>query len=51
MLELLEIEMIESLALLGLTGPAGLNASYVHPAAPLGEPHVLSAFPLLRLSR
>ncbi|MGH7058586.1 MAG: alpha-hydroxy acid oxidase, partial [Acetobacteraceae bacterium] len=49
-LELLEIEMIECLALLGLTGPAGLDRSFVHAATSLVQPHVHSAFPLLRLS-
>lgn len=50
-LELLEIEMIECLALLGLTSTAGLDRSYVHPAQPVTEPHVHSAFPLLRVPR
>ena len=45
--ELLEIEVVECLGLLGITGFAGLDCSYLRPAAAVTEPHVLSAFPLL----
>jgi isopentenyl diphosphate isomerase/L-lactate dehydrogenase-like FMN-dependent dehydrogenase len=47
MLELLEDEVKRCLALLGVTGFAGLDRSYLHPAPPTTVPHVLSAFPLL----
>jgi len=46
-LELLEAETRIALALLGVTGYDELDASYLHPAAPVADPHVLSAFPLL----
>ena len=47
MLELLEAEVRIALALLGVTSFAGLDASYLHPAAPVGPAHAFSAFPLL----
>jgi len=47
MLELLEAEVRIALALLGVTSFAGLDASYLHPAPPVGPAHALSAFPLL----
>jgi isopentenyl diphosphate isomerase/L-lactate dehydrogenase-like FMN-dependent dehydrogenase len=50
-LELLEIEMIECLALLGLTTTDTLDRTYVRAAPSVTEPHVMSAFPLLRLPR
>ena len=46
-LELLEAETRIALALLGVTGYAELDGSYLHPAPPVDAPHVLSAFPLL----
>ena len=46
-LELLEVEVRTCLALLGLAGFGGLDASYLHPVDPVVPPHVLSAFPLL----
>ncbi|MGH7159652.1 MAG: alpha-hydroxy acid oxidase [Acetobacteraceae bacterium] len=50
-LELIEIEMIECLALLGITTPAALERAHLSAAPLVGECHVLSAFPLLRLPR
>jgi isopentenyl diphosphate isomerase/L-lactate dehydrogenase-like FMN-dependent dehydrogenase len=47
MLELLEAEVKIALALLGLPSFAGLDSSYLHPAAPVGPAHAFSAFPLL----
>jgi glycolate oxidase len=49
MLELLEDEVQRSLGLLGVTRFAELDRSYLHPAAPTNAPHVLSAFPLLKI--
>ncbi len=49
-IELLELEVQECLGLLGLASFAGLDASYVRSAEPVGNPGVLSAFPLLRLT-
>ncbi|MDH4147615.1 MAG: alpha-hydroxy-acid oxidizing protein, partial [Acidimicrobiia bacterium] len=46
-LELLEDEMIRSAALLGITSLDQLDRSCLAPARPVGDPHVLSAFPLL----
>jgi len=46
-LELLEAEVRIALALLGVTGYAQLDESYLHPAPPVDAPHALSAFPLL----
>ncbi len=48
-LELLEDEVKRDLGLLGATGFDQLDSSYLHPAQPTNPPHVLSAFPLLRL--
>jgi isopentenyl diphosphate isomerase/L-lactate dehydrogenase-like FMN-dependent dehydrogenase len=49
LLELLQDEVERSLGLLGATSFADLNRSYLHPAAPANAPHVLSAFPLLKV--
>ncbi len=49
MLELIEDEVRRSLGLLGVTAFAGLDRSYIHPAAPTTLPHALSAFPLLQV--
>jgi isopentenyl diphosphate isomerase/L-lactate dehydrogenase-like FMN-dependent dehydrogenase len=49
MLELLEDEVQRCLGLLGVTRFAELDRSYLHPAAATSPPHVLSAFPLLKL--
>jgi glycolate oxidase len=49
MLELLEDEVVRCLGLLGVTGFADLDRSYVHAAQATTSPHVLSAFPLLRM--
>ena len=46
-LELLEEEVRICLGLLGVTSFAGLTPRHVTVAAPVFEPHVLSAFPLL----
>jgi len=48
-IELLEIEIIETLGLLGLTSFAGLNASYLRGVEEVTPPSVLSAFPHLEL--
>ena len=50
-IELLEIEVIETLGLLGLTSFEGLDRSYTRPVEPVADPHVLSSFPLLTLAR
>ncbi|MSQ59632.1 MAG: alpha-hydroxy-acid oxidizing protein [Betaproteobacteria bacterium] len=47
MLELLENEMRINLALMGLSSIGQLKPECVLPADPVGEPHVLSGFPLL----
>ena len=49
MLELVEDEVQRCLGLLGVTRFAELDRSYLHPAAPANVPHVLSAFPLLKI--
>jgi glycolate oxidase len=49
MLELLEDEVVRCLGLLGVTGLADLDRSCVHAAQATTLPHVLSAFPLLRI--
>jgi glycolate oxidase len=49
LLELLEDEVQRSLGLLGVTKITDLNRSCLHPAAPTTMPHVLSAFPLLKI--
>lgn len=46
-LEILEDEVKIALALLGVRGWEELDASYLHPAQPVSDPHILSAFPLL----
>ncbi len=48
-LELLEAEVEECLALCGVTGFAGLDATYLHAATPVVPPTVHSAFPHLSL--
>jgi len=48
-LEILEDEIYETLGLLGVTSMRELDKSYLHPAAPVREAHVFSAFPLLNL--
>jgi len=49
MLELLEDEVVRGLGLLGVTGFAEFDRSFVHAAHATATPHVLSAFPLLRI--
>jgi isopentenyl diphosphate isomerase/L-lactate dehydrogenase-like FMN-dependent dehydrogenase len=49
LLELLEDEVQRCLGLLGVTRFAELDRSYLHPAMPANPPHVLSAFPLLKI--
>src|SRR6516164_780712 len=49
LLELLEDEVRRCLGLLGATGFGDLDRSYLHAAAPTSMPHVLSAFPLLKI--
>jgi isopentenyl diphosphate isomerase/L-lactate dehydrogenase-like FMN-dependent dehydrogenase len=49
MLELMEDEVQRCLGLLGVTRFADLDRSYLSPATPTTPPHVLSAFPLLRI--
>jgi isopentenyl diphosphate isomerase/L-lactate dehydrogenase-like FMN-dependent dehydrogenase len=49
LLELLEDEVQRCLGLLGVSNFAELDGTYLHPAAPANEPHVLSAFPLLKI--
>jgi glycolate oxidase len=46
-LELLEIEIRTCLGLLGVTGYAELDETYLHAAQPVAPAHALSAFPLL----
>jgi len=48
-LELLEDEVTRCLGLLGVGTFAELDKSYLHPAEPVTSPHVLSAFPLLKI--
>ena len=47
MLEILEDEIRLCLGLLGVNRPDQLDASFLHPGAPVLLPHALSAFPLL----
>lgn len=47
MLELIEDEMLRSMALLGVPTIGGLDRSYLHPAVPVTIPSALSAFPLI----
>jgi isopentenyl diphosphate isomerase/L-lactate dehydrogenase-like FMN-dependent dehydrogenase len=49
LLELLEDEVQRCLGLLGVTSFAELDRCYLHAAAPANVPHVLSAFPLLKI--
>jgi isopentenyl diphosphate isomerase/L-lactate dehydrogenase-like FMN-dependent dehydrogenase len=49
LLELLEDEVQRCLGLLGVSAFAELDRTYLHPAAPANVPHVLSAFPLLKI--
>jgi isopentenyl diphosphate isomerase/L-lactate dehydrogenase-like FMN-dependent dehydrogenase len=49
LLELLEDEVQRCLGLLGVSSFAELDRSYLHPAMPTTQPHVLSAFPLLKV--
>jgi isopentenyl diphosphate isomerase/L-lactate dehydrogenase-like FMN-dependent dehydrogenase len=49
LLELLEDEVQRSMGLLGVSRFSDLNRSYLHAAAPANAPHVLSAFPLLKI--
>jgi isopentenyl diphosphate isomerase/L-lactate dehydrogenase-like FMN-dependent dehydrogenase len=49
LLELLEDEVQRSLGLLGVASFGELDRSYLHAAAPTTVPHVLSAFPLLKI--
>jgi isopentenyl diphosphate isomerase/L-lactate dehydrogenase-like FMN-dependent dehydrogenase len=51
LLEILQHEITICLALLGVTGFAALDKSYLAPARPVVTPHVHSAFPLLDLPR
>lgn len=48
-IELLELEVVECLGLLGLSSFAGLDGSYLRPVEAVVAPGVHSAFPLLRL--
>jgi isopentenyl diphosphate isomerase/L-lactate dehydrogenase-like FMN-dependent dehydrogenase len=49
MLELMEDEVQRCLGLLGVTRLTDLDRSYLHAATPTTPPHVLSAFPLLKI--
>jgi glycolate oxidase len=49
LLELLEDEVQRSLGLLGVSSFAELDRSFLHAAPPANPPHVLSAFPLLKI--
>jgi glycolate oxidase len=49
MLELVEDEALRCLGLVGVTKFADLDRSYLHAAPPVTAPHVLSAFPLLKV--
>jgi glycolate oxidase len=50
MLEILENEVHQSLGLLGVPSFAQVNRQHICPAPPVVMPHVLSAFPLLKLA-
>ncbi|SDB49646.1 alpha-hydroxy acid oxidase [Belnapia rosea] len=50
MFQLLQEEVHEVLGLLGVTRFGELDGSYLHPVAPVVQPHVHSAFPLTNLS-
>lgn len=49
LLELLEDEVMRSLGMLGVTRWADLDRSYLQAAMPANTPHVLSAFPHLKI--
>jgi glycolate oxidase len=49
LLELLEDEVERCLGLLGVNTFAELDRSYLYAAAPANVPHVVSAFPLLKI--
>ncbi len=49
LLELLEDEVQRCLGLLGVNNFAELDRTYLHAAPPANLPHVLSAFPLLKI--
>jgi glycolate oxidase len=49
LLELLEDEVQRCLGLLGVASLSELDRSYLHASAPVTPPHVLSAFPLLKI--
>ena len=49
LLELLEDEVQRCLGLLGVSKLTDLDRSYLYAAAPANAPHVLSAFPLLKI--
>ena len=49
LLELLEDEVQRCLGLLGVTRFSELDRTHIHPAPPTNPPHVLSAFPLLKI--
>ena len=49
MLEILEDEVMRAFGLSGVNTCAELNRSYLHAATPTNQPHVLSAFPLLKI--
>src|SRR3954462_2412806 len=49
MLELLEDEVERCLGMLGINSFAELDRSYLHAAMPTTQPHVFSAFPLLKI--
>jgi glycolate oxidase len=49
LLELLEDEVRRCLGLIGAPRFADLDRSFLHPATPANLPHVLSAFPLLKI--
>src|SRR5438034_1269485 len=49
LLELLEDEVQRCLGLLGVNSFAELDRTYLHTAPPANPPHVLSAFPLLKI--
>jgi isopentenyl diphosphate isomerase/L-lactate dehydrogenase-like FMN-dependent dehydrogenase len=49
MLEILEDEVQRCLGLLGVTKFSHLDRSHLHAAPPVTAPHVLSAFPLLKI--
>jgi isopentenyl diphosphate isomerase/L-lactate dehydrogenase-like FMN-dependent dehydrogenase len=49
LLELLEDEVQRCLGLLGVNTFAELDRTYLHAAPPANAPHVLSAFPLLKI--